>query len=72
MQINEYKGCIKMTKVFVDGSSGTTGLKILDRLAIRNDVELIKLDEALRKDVNAKAEEHTFFLSKVQDYNLSQ
>ena len=43
-----------MTKVFVDGSSGTTGLKILDRLSIRNDIELIKLDESLRKDVNAK------------------
>ena len=43
-----------MTKVFVDGSSGTTGLKILDRLSLRNDVELIKLDEELRKDVSAK------------------
>ena len=43
-----------MTKVFVDGSSGTTGLKILDRLSLRSDVELIKLDEALRKDNDAK------------------
>ena len=43
-----------MTKVFVDGSSGTTGLKILDRLSLRNDIELIKLDEELRKDVSAK------------------
>ena len=45
-----------MTKVFVDGSSGTTGLKILDRLSIRNDIELIKLDDALRKDVDAKTD----------------
>ena len=43
-----------MTKVFVDGSSGTTGLKIVDRLSKRRDIELIKLSDELRKDVNAK------------------
>ena len=43
-----------MTKVFVDGSSGTTGLKIVDRLSKRSDIELIKLSDELRKDVNAK------------------
>lgn len=43
-----------MFKVFVDGSAGTTGLKIIDRLSARNDVELITLPEQLRKDVSAR------------------
>ena len=45
-----------MAKVFIDGSSGTTGLKIFDRLSSRSDISLIKLSDELRKDVNAKAE----------------
>ncbi len=48
-----YKG-EKMVKVFIDGSAGTTGLKIVDRLSIRKDIELIKLSEENRKDVNAR------------------
>ncbi len=36
-------------KVFVDGQEGTTGLRIIERLEGRNDIELIKIDEALRK-----------------------
>lgn len=43
-----------MQKVFIDGSAGTTGLKILDRLSKRKDIELIKLSEDLRKDINAR------------------
>ena len=43
-----------MTKVFIDGSSGTTGLKIRDRLAQRKDIELLILPEELRKDEGAK------------------
>lgn len=39
-----------MTKVFIDGSQGTTGLKIFDRLSKRSDIELIKLPEEPRKD----------------------
>ena len=46
----------KMAKVFIDGSSGTTGLKIFDRLSSRSDISLIKLSDELRKDVAAKAE----------------
>ena len=38
-----------MTKIFIDGSQGTTGLKIFDRLAKREDIELITLPEDLRK-----------------------
>lgn len=43
-----------MTKIFIDGSQGTTGLKIFDRLAKREDIELITLPEDLRKDTNAR------------------
>ena len=43
-----------MTKIFIDGSQGTTGLKIFDRLAKREDIELITLPEDLRKDTDAR------------------
>jgi len=39
-----------MKKVFIDGSAGTTGLKIYDRLSGREDIELIILKEEDRKD----------------------
>ncbi len=45
-----------MTNVFIDGSAGTTGLRIADRLAVREDIHLIKLPEVLRKDVHARKE----------------
>lgn len=45
-----------MAKVFIDGSAGTTGLRINERLAGRDDIELIKLPEELRKDVSARKE----------------
>lgn len=43
-----------MYQVFIDGSAGTTGLKIGERLSQRNDVSLIKLPEAFRKDLSAR------------------
>lgn len=43
-----------MYKVFIDGSAGTTGLKIVDRLSSRKDLQLITLPEELRKDVDAR------------------
>ena len=41
-----------MYNIFIDGSAGTTGLKILDRLSNRKDINLIILPDELRKDVN--------------------
>lgn len=43
-----------MTKVFIDGSAGTTGLRIYNRLAARGDVELIALGESERKELSAR------------------
>ena len=43
-----------MTKVFIDGSAGTTGLRIYERLSSRKDIELLILSEELRKNVDAR------------------
>ena len=43
-----------MTKVFIDGSAGTTGLRIYERLAGRKDIELMILSEHLRKNTDAR------------------
>ena len=43
-----------MMNVFIDGSAGTTGLRIADRLAARQDISLIRLPEELRKDNGAR------------------
>ena len=45
-----------MTKVFIDGSAGTTGLRIAERLSQREDIELIRLSEDKRKDTTARQE----------------
>ncbi len=46
----------KKTKIFIDGREGTTGLKILDRLGGRDDIDLIDIPDDLRKDPAARAE----------------
>lgn len=43
-----------MTKVFIDGQEGTTGLKILERFKDRNDIELLKIDPEKRKDADER------------------
>ena len=43
-----------MKTVFIDGSAGTTGLRIHQRLAARRDLQLLTLPEALRKDPAAR------------------
>lgn len=40
-----------MKKIFIDGSAGTTGLRLRTRLEKRNDIELIELPEEHRKDL---------------------
>ena len=43
------------TKIFIDGSEGTTGLRIFDRFKERDDVELLYIDSELRKDAAERA-----------------
>ncbi len=45
-----------MTKVFIDGGAGTTGLRIVDRLSARKDLELLILPDELRKNAAARAD----------------
>ena len=38
------------TKIFIDGSEGTTGLRIYERFAERDDIEILQINSELRKD----------------------
>ena len=43
-----------MTRIFIDGAAGTTGIEIEARLLGRAEFDLIKLDDAKRKDATAR------------------
>ena len=43
-----------MTKIFIDGSAGTTGLRIRERLSGRPGLDILTLPEELRKDTEAR------------------
>lgn len=42
------------TRIFIDGAAGTTGIEIRDRLAGRDEFELIVLGDSQRKDTKAR------------------
>ena len=41
-------------KIYIDGQEGTTGLRIFERFAGRDDIEIISIDPALRKDADER------------------
>ena len=43
-------------RVFVDGQEGTTGLRIHEYLALRDDIEVLRIDATQRKEHSARAE----------------
>ena len=45
-----------MTKVFIDGREGTTGLKIYERLGARKDIEILAIPDEHRKEPAARQE----------------
>lgn len=45
-----------MTKVYIDGQSGTTGLQIHSRIEARKDLELLRIPEEKRHDIDARKE----------------
>ena len=42
------------TKVYIDGSEGTTGLRINQRFAERDDIEILRIDPEKRKDLDER------------------
>lgn len=46
---------MKNIKVYIDGQAGTTGLKLLDRIRDRSDIELLTIDPEKHRDNAARA-----------------
>lgn len=44
----------RKTKIFIDGSEGTTGLRIYERFTGRDDIELLPISQELRKDITER------------------
>ncbi len=44
----------KKTKIFIDGSEGTTGLRIYERFEARDDIEILPIESGRRKDVEER------------------
>uniref|UniRef100_I5ASY0 N-acetyl-gamma-glutamyl-phosphate reductase n=1 Tax=Eubacterium cellulosolvens (strain ATCC 43171 / JCM 9499 / 6) TaxID=633697 RepID=I5ASY0_EUBC6 len=42
------------TKIYIDGQAGTTGLQIYDRIGQREDLELLRIDEDKRHDIEER------------------
>jgi len=49
-----WKGKKMKPKIYIDGQSGTTGLQIYDRIGKRDDLELLRIDEDKRHDVEER------------------
>ena len=47
-------GVIWMYQVFIDGSAGTTGLKLAQRLQSRSEIQILRLPEEQRKVLEAR------------------
>ncbi|MDO5134029.1 MAG: N-acetyl-gamma-glutamyl-phosphate reductase [Eubacteriales bacterium] len=45
---------MKKTRIYIDGQSGTTGLQIFDRIGAREDLELMRIDEDKRHDLEER------------------
>lgn len=41
-------------RVYIDGQSGTTGLQIFERIGVRDDLELLRIDEDKRHDMDER------------------
>ena len=57
-----------MTKVFIDGSAGTTGLRIYERLGQRPDLELIILTDEKRNPQTHKIVSIRAFFGENEDF----
>ena len=47
------------TKVYIDGQAGTTGLQIYERIGKRADLELLRIDEDKRHDLEERKKEES-------------